>query len=144
MQQQSHEALAEIRDVLLETYAVNDAMNQLPSRISTRQLGARSCPKPRAAAAAPLPRASSQQSPRLDQEFKNSAPHLKGPAPVDPDRVTMKQAASVHKKSAAQCLRMLTDAFSPQPKRQVTKFSRGSWTPIWPAGSAHVGVHVFA
>jgi uncharacterized damage-inducible protein DinB len=68
--------------------------------------------------------------------IKNSAPHLKCPAPVDPDRVTMKQAAAAHKKSAAQCLRMLTDALSAQPKRQVRKFSRGSWAPIWPAGGA--------
>ena len=29
MQQRSNEALVQIRDVLLETYAVNDAMNQL-------------------------------------------------------------------------------------------------------------------
>ena len=37
----------------------------------------------------------------------------------------MKQAAAAHTKSARQCLRMLTDALSDQPKRKVTKFSRG-------------------
>lgn len=47
----------------------------------------------------------------------------------------MKQATAAHKKSAAQCLRMLTDALSGDPKRRVTKFSRGSWAPTWPAGA---------
>jgi uncharacterized damage-inducible protein DinB len=66
--------------------------------------------------------------------LKNSAPHLKCPAPPDPDRCTMKQAAVAHRKSAAQCLRMLSDALSAAPNRRVTKFSRGSWTQTWPAG----------
>src|SRR5258705_10806868 len=60
--------------------------------------------------------------------LKNSAPHLKCPAPLDPDRCTMKQAAAAHKKSAAQCLRMLTEALSAAPNRRVAKFSLGSWT----------------
>jgi uncharacterized damage-inducible protein DinB len=47
----------------------------------------------------------------------------------------MKQAAAAHRKSATQCLRMLTDALSDQPKRRVTKFSRG-WLRAWPAGGA--------
>jgi uncharacterized damage-inducible protein DinB len=46
----------------------------------------------------------------------------------------MKQAVAAHKKSAVQCLRMLTDALSAAPDRRVTKFSRGSWTQTWPAG----------
>jgi uncharacterized damage-inducible protein DinB len=46
----------------------------------------------------------------------------------------MKQAAAAHRKSSAQCLRMLTDALSAAPDRRVAKFSRGSWTQTWPAG----------
>lgn len=68
--------------------------------------------------------------------LKNSAPHLKCPAPLDPHRCTMKQASAALKKSGAQCLRMLTDALSGDSKRRVTKFSRGSWTPTWPADAA--------
>ena len=66
--------------------------------------------------------------------IRNSAPHLKCPASLDPARCTMKQAAVAHRKSAEQCLRMLTDALSGGAKRRVTKFSRGSWAPVWPAG----------
>jgi uncharacterized damage-inducible protein DinB len=46
----------------------------------------------------------------------------------------MKQVSAAHKKSAAQCLRMLTDALSDEPMRKVTKFSRG-WLRKWPAGA---------
>src|SRR4029077_17316222 len=59
--------------------------------------------------------------------LKNSAPHLKCPAPLDPDRCTIRQASAAHKKSAAQCLRMLSDALSASPNRRVQKFSRGRW-----------------
>ena len=48
----------------------------------------------------------------------------------------MRQAGAAHKKSAAQCLRMLTDALAGGEERRVTKFSRGSWVPVWPAGGA--------
>jgi uncharacterized damage-inducible protein DinB len=48
----------------------------------------------------------------------------------------MKQAAAAHKKSATQCLAMLTDALAGGEKRRVTKFSRGDWTRTWPAGAA--------
>jgi uncharacterized damage-inducible protein DinB len=46
----------------------------------------------------------------------------------------MKQVAAAHKKSAEQCLAMLTEAFSADSDRRVTKFCRDSWMPIWPAG----------
>lgn len=66
--------------------------------------------------------------------IKNSAPYLKCPAPLDPDRCTMKQAATAHRNSGAQCLRMLRDALSDDPKRRVPNFSRGAWSPTWVAG----------
>jgi len=67
--------------------------------------------------------------------IKRSAPHLQCPAPLDPDRCTIKQASAAHKRSATQCLRMMADALSSDPKRRVTKFSRGSWAPTWTAGA---------
>ena len=133
MSSESSAALAEIRDTLIETYAVNDAMNQLLlSNLDPRawrmdlpcqKRGGRTI----AAIFAHL------HNSRLVW-LKNSAPHLKCPAPLDPARCTIKQVVAAHKKSAEQCLRMLTDALSAVPERRVTKFSRGSWTPVWPAG----------
>ena len=131
--QESHAALAEIRDSLLETYASNDAMNQLilseldPLAWRAQSRGEKGSGRTIAGIFAHL------HNSRLVW-LKNSAPHLKCPAPLDPGRCTMKQAAAAHKKSAAQCLRMLTDALSAAPNRRVAKFSRGSWTQTWPAG----------
>jgi uncharacterized damage-inducible protein DinB len=126
-------ASPDIREVLLETYAVNDAMNQLllahldprawRAQLPVSKRGGRTI----AAIFAHL------HNSRLVW-LRHSAPHLKCPAPLDPARCTLKQAAAAHKKSAAQCLRMLTDALSASPNRRVTKFSRGAWAPVWPAG----------
>src|SRR6267378_2542997 len=108
---ESHAALAEIRDSLLETYACNDAMNQLilseldPRAWRAQPPGEKGSGRTIAAIFAHL------HNCRLVW-LKNSAPHLKCPTPLNPDRCTMKQAAAAHKKSAAQCLRMLSDALS--------------------------------
>lgn len=136
MEKPTGESLAQIRDELLETYAINDAMNQLllahldpqawraqPPGVTGR--GGRTI----AAIFAHLHNA------RL-RWLRNSAPHLKCPPPLDPHRCTMKQAAAAHKKSAAQCLRMLTEALSGQPGKRVAKFFRDSWMPVWPPGGA--------
>jgi uncharacterized damage-inducible protein DinB len=123
------------RAALLETYAINDAMNQLilahlDSRAWRAQPpGKKGSGRTIAAIFAHL------HNCRL-RWLKNSAPHLKRPAPLDPYRCTKKQAAAAHKRSAAQCLRMLTEALSTDPQRQVTTFFRDSWMPKWPAGAA--------
>jgi len=125
----------EMRDVLVETYAVNDAMNQLllanldarawRATLRGENRGGRTI----AAIFAHL------HNNRLVW-LKHSAPHLNCPAPLDPFRCTMKQAAAAHKKSAAQCLLMLEEALSAHTKRRVRKFSRGAWSQTWPAGAA--------
>jgi len=122
-----------LRDALIQTYAINDAMNQLilshldPHAWRAQPPGQRDNGRTIAAIFAHL------HNSRLVW-IKNSAPHLKCPAPLDPDRCTIKQTSAAHRKSATQCLRMLTDALSAAPDRRVTKFSRGSWTRTWPAG----------
>jgi uncharacterized damage-inducible protein DinB len=133
MAQQSHAGLAEIRDSLLETYAINDAMNQLVlAELDSRAWRAKP-PGEKGGGRTIAAIFAHLHNCRLVW-LKNSAPHLKCPAALDPDRCTMKQAAVAHRKSGAQCLRMLTDALSAAPNRRVTKFSRGSWTQTWPAG----------
>src|SRR5260370_34311042 len=128
----SHAALAEIRDTLLETYASNDAMNQLIlSHLDARAWraqppGEKGSGRTIAAIFAHL------HNNRLVW-LKNSAPHLKCPPALDPDRCTIKQAAAAHRRNAAQCLRMLTDALSAAANRRVAKFSRVSCTHTWPA-----------
>jgi len=120
--------------VVLETYAINDGMNQLllqhldPRAWRANPPGPKNNGRTIAAIFAHL------HNCRLVW-LKHSAPHLKCPAALDPHRCTLKQVATAHKKSAAQCLRMLTEALSTSSRRRVTKFSRGSWAPVWPAGA---------
>jgi uncharacterized damage-inducible protein DinB len=125
---------ADVRAVLVETYAVNDAMSQL--------LLEHLDPK---AWRAQLP-GSGNDGRTIAQIFahlhncrlvwiKGSAPHLKCPKPLDPRRCTMSQASDAHRRSGTQCLRMLTEALSAAPEGKVKKFYRGSWTRTWPAGA---------
>jgi uncharacterized damage-inducible protein DinB len=122
-------------NALLSTYAINDAMNQLilehldPRAWRTKLPG--QGPRVRRSIAAIF---AHLHNCRL-RWLKQSAPHLKCPVPLDPYRCTMKQAAAAHKKSGEQCLKMLTEALSADPNRRVTKFSRDSYVPVWPAGA---------
>jgi len=136
MPEPSFESLREVCDVLLETYAVNDAMNQL----LLTHLDPRAWRAPAPAVKARGGRTIAAIFAHLHNcrlsWLKRSAPHLQRPAPLDPHRCTMRQASAAHKKSAAACLAMLTDALSAQPHRKVTKFFRDSWMPVWPAGAS--------
>jgi uncharacterized damage-inducible protein DinB len=132
VQPPSDQFFVQVRDVLLETYSVNDAMNQLllahldPQAWRSELPGAEGH-RTIAAIFAHL------HNSRLVW-LKQNAQHLKCPARLDPRRCTMKQVASAHRRSAEQCLQMLTDALSTGPERKVIKFSRG-WLRPWPAGA---------
>ena len=132
-QASSRDALAELRDAVLETYAVNDAMNQLLlSHLDPRAWRAQLRGETRNSGRTIAAIFAHLHNNRLTW-LRQSAPHLKCPARLDPNRCTMKQAANAHHKSAEQCLKMMTDALSFAPDRQVKKFSRG-WLRPWPAG----------
>jgi uncharacterized damage-inducible protein DinB len=121
----------EIRTVLVETFAASDAMNQLllahldPRAWRAKLLTHR--PNEGRTIAAIFTHLHNARLVWL----RHNAPHLKAPAPLDPRRCTMKQAASALKKSAAQCAQMLAEALV---TGKIAKFSRGSWTRTWPAG----------
>jgi uncharacterized damage-inducible protein DinB len=129
------QTLADLRDVLIETWAVNDAMNQLllehlDSRAWRAQLPGTRSSRTRTIGAM----VAHLHNCRLNW-LRLNAPQLKRPAPLDPYRCTLRQASAALKKSAAQCTRMLADALSPDPARKVKTFSRG-WLRPWPAGGA--------
>ncbi len=87
---------------LIRTYAINDAMNQLIlSRLEPRARRAESPSHKRNVRTIAAIFAHLHNNHLI--WLKNSAPHLKCPARLDPDRCTIKQAAAAHKKSAAQC-----------------------------------------
>jgi uncharacterized damage-inducible protein DinB len=136
MSPQSLATLTEIRDVLLETYAVNDTMNQLLLTHLDPRAWRAATPTPSGRGGRTIAAIFAHLHNIRRNWLRNNAPHLKCPAPLDPHRCTKKQAASALKKSSAQCLRMLTDALSAQPNRRVTKFTRDKVVPTWPAGAS--------
>src|SRR5579871_3563078 len=111
----------ELATVLVETYSVNDLMNQIllkhldPRAWRAQPPGKKGSGRTIAAIFAHL------HNCRLVW-IRNSAPHLKCPKPLDPDKCTMKQASAAHSESAEQCLEMLEDALIGGEKRRVTKF----------------------
>ena len=122
----------DVRKVLLEIYAANDPMNQLLlEHLDPRAWRAKPLrPQGRTIAAI----CAHMHNNRLVW-LKHSAPHLRRPKPLDPARCTQKQAANALRQSGAGCLKMLTDALSDRLDRRVTKFNRGAWAPVWPAGA---------
>jgi uncharacterized damage-inducible protein DinB len=127
-------ARSDVCEILLESFAASARMNQLLlAHVQPRAWRAkppnadRRSGRPIAAIFAHL------HNSRLVW-LKWSAPHFKSPAPLDPARCTIKQAATADRKSSAACLEMLRDALSASPGRRVKTFSRGSWAPEWPAG----------
>jgi uncharacterized damage-inducible protein DinB len=117
---------------LLATYAINDAMNQLIlSRLDPRAWRAKEPGHGGRGVRTIAAIYAHLHNCRL-RWLRYNAPHLKRPAPLDPYRCTMKQAAAALKKSAEQCLKMLTEAYSAGQNRRITKFQRDSWMPVWP------------
>lgn len=124
----------DLRTVLLETYAANDPMNQLMlTHLNPKAW--RATPPGKPGAGRTIAAIFAHLHNCRIVWLKKSAPHLQCPAALDPYKCTMKQVAVAHKKSAAQCLQMLTEALSDDPNRRVKKFNRGSWAPEWPAGA---------
>ncbi len=126
---------SDLREVLLETYAANDCMNQLLLAHLDRRAWRASPDQKNSREGRTLADIFSHMHNNRLSWIKRSAPHLKCPAPLDPARCTIKQARAAHRRSAARCLEMLKEALSNHTPRRVTKFSRGSWAPTWPAGA---------
>jgi uncharacterized damage-inducible protein DinB len=133
---QSQATLAEIRDTLLETYAVNDAMNQLILAQLDRRAWHAQPPGQKKGSGRTIGAIFAHMHNVRLKWLRRSAPHLRRPAALHPHRCTMKQAAIALRRSGSQCLVMLSDALSAAEDRQVAKFSRDGWAPTWPAGGA--------
>jgi uncharacterized damage-inducible protein DinB len=126
---------SEIREVLLETYAANDRMNQLLLDHLDRRAWRAEPPGLDGKDGRTIAAIFAHMHNNRLVWLRRSAPHLKCPSALDPARCTMRQTAAAHQKSAARCLQMLEQALSANPRRRVTNFSRGSWAPTWPAGA---------
>jgi len=123
---------ADLCQVLVESYAVNDRMNQMvlehldPAAWRAKLPGS----KGRTIAAIVAHVHNSRR-----KWLRLSAPNLKLPAPLDRARCTPQQARAALAESAARCCEMLADALSRPPGR-VEAFRRDGWGKPWPAGPA--------
>ena len=123
MRKRSNDGFAEIRESLLESYAVNDRMNQLIlEHLDPRAWRA----KPDGRNARTIAAVFSHMHNMRRKWLRLSAPHIKLPAQLDRTRCTQ---------SALRCSEMLAEALSGAENR-VPEFLRDGWAKPWPAGAA--------
>lgn len=118
--------------VLIESFAVNERMNQFVIRHLDSQAWEAKPPGKRGRTIAAI--FAHVHNTRL-KRVRLSAPELKLPAPLGPARCTKKQASAGLAASAGSCLEMIRKSFE-SPTRRT--FLRDGWARPWPAGAAMV------
>src|SRR5208282_5267735 len=111
-------AAVDFRQALLETYAVNDRMNQIV--LEHLDPGAWRAQPPGGKGRTIAAIFAHVHNIRR-KWLRLSAPHLKLPAPLDRGRCTPKQASAALAGSAADCSEMLAEALA-GPDRRVSTF----------------------
>lgn len=123
---------ADLRQALLESYAVNDRMNQLIlERLDPRAWRA----KPPGHTARTIAAIFAHMHNVRRKWLRLSAPHLKLPAQLDRTHCTQHQARAALAQSALRCSEMLAEALACADGR-VKQFLRDGWARPWPAGAA--------
>lgn len=118
-------------EALVESYLVNDQMNQIViERLDPRAWRAKPPGRSRTIAAI-----FSHVHNVRRKWLRLSAPHLKLPSPLDRSRCTQEQARTALAESAARCCEMLMEAMV-RPGGRVKTFRRDGWAKPWPAGPA--------
>jgi uncharacterized damage-inducible protein DinB len=119
---------------LVESYAVNDRMNQIVLQHLNPNAWRAKLPGSRGRTIAAI---FSHVHNIRRKWLRLSAPHLKLPAPLDRSRCSQKQVSVALAESAARCCEMLAEALL-QPEGRVKTFHRDGWAKPWPAGAAMV------
>jgi uncharacterized damage-inducible protein DinB len=127
-------AVPDLGQALVESYAVNDRMNQVVLEHLDPGAWRAKLPGSRGRTIAAI---FSHVHNIRRKWLRLSAPHLKLPAPLDGGRCSQKQARVALAESAARCCEMLAGALV-RPERRVETFRRDGWARPWPAGAAMV------
>jgi uncharacterized damage-inducible protein DinB len=122
----------DLRQVLVETYAVSERMNQIVLELLDPTAWRAKPPNSRGRTIAAV---FSHVHNIRRKWLRLSAPHIKLPAPLDRTRCTQRQARAALAESGARCAEMVADALS---RRRVEVFHRDRWAKPWPAGAAMV------
>jgi len=122
---------SEFREALLETYAVNERINQM----ILEQLDSRAWKAKTPGRGARTIAAIFTHMHNIRRKWlRLSAPHLKLPAELDRSRCTQKQARAALAESGRRCGEMLAEALKSDGR--VKKFLRDGWAKEWPCGAA--------
>lgn len=127
-------AVPDLCQALVESYAVNDRMNQLVLEHLDPGAWRAKLPGDRARTIAAI---FSHVHNVRRKWLRLSAPHLKLPAALDRACCTQQEARSALAESAALCCEMLMEALA-KPGGRVKTFRRDGWARSWPAGAAMV------
>jgi len=119
---------------LVESYAVNEKMNQIVLEHLDPGAWRAKAPGSRGRTIAAI---FSHVHNIRRKWLRLSAPDLKLPAPLDRAHSTQRQARAALAESAARCCEMLTDALV-QREGRVESFRRDGWAGPWPPGAAMV------
>src|SRR5580698_1350887 len=128
------DAGVDLCQVLMESYAINERMNQIvlehldPAAWRARLAGS----KGRTIAAIFAHVHNIRR-----KWLRLSAPHLQLPAPLNRTSCTQKQARAALRESGARCSEMIAGALS-NPQGRIKTFHRDGWAKKWPAGGAMV------
>jgi uncharacterized damage-inducible protein DinB len=123
---------ADFRQALLETYAINERMNQLVlEQLDPRAWRA----KPKGRNARTIAAIFAHMHNIRRKWIRLSAPHLKLPTELNRARCTPKQVKASLAVSARVCAQMLSQAFDPDDSR-IRQFRRDGWATPWPVGPA--------
>jgi uncharacterized damage-inducible protein DinB len=122
----------DFRQALLETYTVNDRINQLIlEHLDPRAWRA----KPPGANARTIAAIFAHMHNTRRKWLRLSAVHLKLPAQLDRTRCTQLQTRAALAESAVRCSEMLAEALC-GPEGRVKQFRRDGWARPWSSGAA--------
>jgi len=127
-----HSLASDFRDSLLESYAVNDHMNQLVLKYLDPRAWQAQPPGKRARTIAAI---FTHMHNIRRKWLRLSAPHVKLPSELHRRHASPKQVSAALRQSASACSEMLAQALL-QPDGRVTRFHRDGWAPTWPAGAS--------
>ena len=124
--------IPDLRQGLLETYTVNDRINQLLLEyLDPRAWRA----KPPGRNARTIAAIFAHMHNIRRKWLRLSAPHLKLPAQLDRIRCTQREVRAAFAASTENCLAMLKEALA-GPDGRVKEFLRDGWARPWPGGAA--------
>jgi uncharacterized damage-inducible protein DinB len=124
----------ELGQALVESYAVNERINQVVLRNLDPAAWRLKLPGSRGRTIAAI---FSHVHNIRRKWLRLSAPHLTVPATLDGRQCSQEQASLALSQSGARCCEMIAEALV-APDRRVGKFRRDGWARPWPPGAAMV------